>query len=205
MSDDEPTSLPDDDAAAREADTPARSAAVEASAPEPIDEDAPKPRASRRSEPPPRRSESPPRRSEPPPRPDREEGRKRLEGLLRDALRKAVEKGLEAGVGTISRADSAIRGVVDDVKLPREIVGYVFSQIDETKNALVRVVAGEVREFLDATDIAAELQRVLTSLSFEIKTEIRFIPNEAGGVRPKVKAKVAPRRTRQSGEDEPSS
>jgi hypothetical protein len=56
------------------------------------------------------------------------------------------------------------------------------------------VVAREVREFLDATDIADEFYRALTSLSFEIKTEIRFIPNDQGGVRPDVRAKVSPRR-----------
>ena len=50
----------------------------------------------------------------------------------------------------------------------------------------------EIRDFLAATDLSKELQKALTSLSFEIRTEIRFIPNEAGGVRPEVKAKVDP-------------
>ena len=84
--------------------------------------------------------------------------------------------------------------VGENVKLPKELVGYVFSQVDETKNALVRVVAGEVRDFLQATDLATELQKALTSLSFEIKTEIRFIPNDAGGVTPDVKAEVDAKR-----------
>ncbi len=119
--------------------------------------------------------------------------RRRLEGVFREAFRKAVEKGVEAGVGTLNRADKAVRGVVDEVPLPKEVAGYFFNQIDETKNVLVRVVAGEVRDFLDATDVAGELQRALTSLSFEIKTEVRFIPNDAGGIRPQVRAKAAPK------------
>ncbi len=122
--------------------------------------------------------------------------RRRLEKLLRETIR----RGIEAGIGTLSRTDDALRDLVgDNVKLPKEIVGYVFSQVDETKNALVRVVAREVRDFLEATDIAAELQKALTTLSFEIKTEIRFIPNDAGGVRPDVKAKIAPRRGKKEG------
>lgn len=124
---------------------------------------------------------------------DASDRKSRLEGLFRESVRKAIEKGVEAGLGTLTRADSKIREVVDDVKLPREIAGYLFSQIDETKNVLVRVVAREVREFLDATDLAQELQRALTSLSFEIKTEIRFVPNEAGGVKPVVRSKTTPR------------
>lgn len=121
------------------------------------------------------------------------EGRKRLEGLFREAVRKAVEKGVEAGVGTFTKADKAVRGVASDIPLPKEVVTYVFSQIDETKNGLIRVVAGEVREFLDATDLAGELQRALTSLSFEMKTEVRFIPNDAGGIRPSVKVGAIPK------------
>lgn len=128
-----------------------------------------------------------------------ERERRWSEGVLRDTLRKAVEKGIEAGVGTLRSADSALRGVTQDGKLPKELIGYVFASVDETKNALVRVVAKEVRDFLEATDIAGEFYRALTSLSFEVKTEIRFIPNDAGGVRPQVKARAVQKRKRRGG------
>lgn len=134
--------------------------------------------------------------------PDPEQGereRRWSEGVLRDALRKAVEKGIEAGVGTLRSADSALRGVTQDGRLPKELIGYVFASVDETKNALVRGVANEVRDFLEATDIAGEFYRALTSLSFEVKTEIRFIPNDAGGVRPQVRARAIQKRKRHRG------
>ncbi|MEM1418974.1 MAG: hypothetical protein AAGH15_29040, partial [Myxococcota bacterium] len=135
----------------------------------------------------------------------RRERKRRLENLLREAVRKAVERGVEAGVGTLNKADKTFRDVVDDVPLPKELVGYLFTSVDDTKNALVRVVAGEVRDFLEATDVAGELQRALTSLSFEIKTEVRFIPNEAGGVKPRVRASAVPKRVKkdeaEDGED----
>lgn len=127
-----------------------------------------------------------------------ERRRRRLERMLPDLLKRAIERGLETGIGTLSNSGEAIRDMLgDNVKhVPKELVGYVFSQVDETKNAMVRVVAREVRDFLSATDLAHELQKALTSLSFEIRTEIRFIPNEAGGVRPEVKAQVDPKRAR---------
>jgi len=135
-----------------------------------------------------------------------QDGRRRLERVLRDTIRRGLERGLEAGIGTLSKTDDVVRGLVGESgKLPKELVGYFFSSMDETKNALVRVVAREVREFLEATDLAQELQRALTSLSFEIKTEIRFIPNEAGGVKPDVKAKVAQRKQGRGTEPPPSS
>ena len=145
------------------------------------------------SEPPSPESEAP--RDSVPPEDDADDGdsrrRRRVEGLLRDAIR----RGLEKGIGTLRGTDSALRDLVGDVKLPKEVVSYLFSQVDDTKNAMVRVVAREVREFLEATDLAHELQNALTSLSFEIKTEIRFIPNDSG-VKPHVKARVIPKRQR---------
>ena len=120
--------------------------------------------------------------------------RRRLERMLPEAFKRAIEKGLEAGIGTLTSTSESIRGVVGKTDLPKDVASYVFSQVDDTRNAMVRVVAREVREFLEAADLAKELQRALTSLSFEIRTEIRFIPNDKGGVTPDVKARVGPRR-----------
>jgi hypothetical protein len=65
------------------------------------------------------------------------------------------------------------------MKLPKEVLHYLYTQIDETKNGLYRVVAKEIRDVLEHTQFADEMTKVLTKLSFEIKTEIRFIPNDA--------------------------
>ncbi|MEZ4335971.1 MAG: hypothetical protein R3B82_05025 [Sandaracinaceae bacterium] len=141
---------------------------------------------------------------EPGPGTERERRRRRLERILPKVLQRALEKGLESGLETLRDPGEALRGVVGEknVKLPKEIVGYVFSQIDDTKNAMVRVVAHEIRDFLAATDLSKELQKALTALSFEIRTEIRFIPNDAGGVKPVVKAVVDPPKRRAHSEEE---
>ncbi len=135
---------------------------------------------------------------------DRERRRRRLERMLPKVLQRAIERGLESGLETLRDPGEALRGVVGEknVKLPKEIVGYVFSQIDDTKNAMVRVVAHEIRDFLAATDLSKELQKALTALSFEIRTEIRFIPNDSGGVKPVVKAAVDPPKRRAPSEEE---
>jgi hypothetical protein len=138
--------------------------------------------------------------------------RRRMERILPDAIKRAIEKGIESGIGTFANANESIRGMVGQrSEMPKDVANYVLSQIDDGKNAAVSVVAREVREFLERADLARELQRALTSLSFEIRTEIRFIPNDAGGVTPEVKAKVdskrtkdeAPRRNRRSGSEFP--
>ena len=42
------------------------------------------------------------------------------------------------------------------------------------------MVAREVREVLERTNFADELTRALTAVSFEIRTSVRFVPNDAG-------------------------
>jgi hypothetical protein len=121
--------------------------------------------------------------------------RRRIERILPDALKRAIEKGIETGLGTLTNANESIRGMVGHrSEVPKEVASYVLSQIDDTKNAAVGVVAREVREFLERADLAKELQRALTTLSFEIRTEIRFIPNDKGGVTPEVK--IDPKKAR---------
>jgi hypothetical protein len=111
-----------------------------------------------------------------------------LKRILPEVVKRGLERGIEAGLATLNVTDRAVRGVIGDANLPREVAGYLFAQIDESKNAVVRAVAKELRDFLEATDLSYELQKALTALSVEIKTEIRFVPNErAAGIKPNVK------------------
>src|SRR5205085_1815174 len=103
--------------------------------------------------------------------------------MLRSTLRKAVEKSIEAGVLTLNKADTVLR----EAKLPKDIMNQMLAQVQGTKNLVVRGVAEEMRAFLLATDLANELHRVLTSLSFEIKTEIRFVPSANNAIKPEVR------------------
>ncbi len=175
------------------------------------------PDATRPSSPPPDESEFP---SAPPPS-DAPPGEKRgrFERRLPSLIRRGIEKSIEAGLYTFEKSMETGRETTDAVreafsevkipdvatavgkalteaKLPREIAGAVLGQLDETKNDVVRIIAREVRDFLDATDLAGEIKAALTSLSFEVRTEVRFIPNDAGtGVKPHVRARGGVKRT----------
>lgn len=111
--------------------------------------------------------------------------RQRVGGLVLDVIRKTVSQGVEAR----NQTEETIRNIVGEVKLPREIATVVLQQADQVKSEVVRVVAGEVRNFLDEANIGEEVARILTSLSFEVRTEIRFIPNDEK-LKPSVKSKV---------------
>jgi len=100
--------------------------------------------------------------------------RRRLEGVIPEIVRRAVELGVEKA----QEAPDNLKSFVGDLKLPKEIAHYLLQQIDETKNGLFRVVAKEIRDFLEHTNFAGEVQKLLTTVQFEVNTTIRFTPND---------------------------
>lgn len=128
--------------------------------------------------------------------PDADE-REREQGRLERLIPELIKRVLEAGYGKLSEGN--VRQVLSELKLPKEALAMLLSQFDDTKNGLYRAVAREVRDFLEHTNFAEELAKVLTTLSFEIKTEVRFIPNDARlRATPDVRTKVSVRRDRTS-------
>lgn len=83
-----------------------------------------------------------------------------------------------------------LRQKLADLKLPKDTWNAVLSQLDDGKSGLYRALSKELRDFLQSTNFAEDLVRALTKLSFEIRTEIRFIPNDSGLVKPDFQTKV---------------
>jgi hypothetical protein len=137
----------------------------------------------------PRSSPPPPRTSPPPPLDGRAERHERhddpdrkrrfAERVVPVIVKRLVERAVESGVEKLAEQPENLRNFIADLKLPKEVLQDVYGQIDDTKNGLYRVVAKEIRDVLEHTQVADEIVKVLTKLSFEIKTEIRFVPNDA--------------------------
>lgn len=100
--------------------------------------------------------------------------RRRLEGVIPEIVRRAVELGVEKA----TEAPDDLKELVKGLKLPKEVAHYLLTQIDDTKNGLFRVVAKEIRDFLEHTNFAGEVQKLLTTVQFEVNTTIRFTPND---------------------------
>ena len=116
--------------------------------------------------------------------------RQRLEGLVPEIIRRTFY----AGLGAVFTTEEGMRRFATEFSLPKDVARYLIQSAQSTKDELFRIVAGELRSFLESLNLNEELQRLLTSLSFEIKTEIRFIPNEQKLLKPKVKNRVSVRR-----------
>ncbi len=114
--------------------------------------------------------------------------RQRLESFVPEL----VKRGFTAGMGALLTSEEGIRRLTKEMTLPKDIAGYLVNTASTSKDELMRIIAREVREFLQTVNLSEEIAKMLTTLSFEVKTEIRFIPNDEkyAGVEPDVKAKV---------------
>lgn len=126
--------------------------------------------------------------------------RDRLEAFVPDLVRKTFA----AGLGALFTTEEGIRRLTREVPMPKEVAGYLASTANSTKDEVLRIIARETREFLQTVNFSEELAKMLTTLSFEIKTEIRFIPNDEKytGVEPDVKAKVRLKREKDKDDKE---
>lgn len=133
---------------------------------------------------------------------DREDREDREESEQRGILGRIVKRGIESSMEAISRSEDTLRGIVDGMKVPREVAQSMLDQVDETKRGLYTVVAKEMREFLQSTNFAGDVKKILTGLAFEVKMEVRFksVDDEdrPDAVRPDVKADATLKSTRKS-------
>ena len=113
--------------------------------------------------------------------------RARLEHLVPEL----VKKTFAAGMGAVFSTEEGIRRLAREVSLP-DVAGYIASSTSDAKDKVWEVIARETREFLSNLNLTEEIAKILTTLSFEIKTEVRFIPNSERliGSEPDVKASV---------------
>ncbi|MEZ4460426.1 MAG: hypothetical protein R3E66_12015 [bacterium] len=121
---------------------------------------------------------------------------KGLEAMIPGILRRSIISGL-----TSALSEEGIRSVVTEKNIPKEAVGFVLSQADSTRREILRIVSREIRTFLENMDFGGEIAKILTTLSFEIRTEVRFIPNNEA-VKPNIRNRVKIKRLREDGHEE---
>lgn len=136
------------------------------------------------------------------------EGLGRLTRLLAVELVPAIaRKIIHAGGQTLT--EDLLRKTIVETPLPKDVAGFLAGQAESVRKEFYRIVAREVATFLRSINLSRELQKILTSLSFEIKTEIRFIPNDQAvrddgspaPVKPDVQSRVRVKRDRAESEE----
>ncbi len=108
---------------------------------------------------------------------------------IRDTFKKAINSGIRSVMGS----EEWVRSTVKEA-FPRELVSYMKRQADTARDEVVRIIGAQTKRFLEGIDVGGEIQKILTALSFEVKTEVRFIPNDQK-VKPDIKVTARTKRT----------
>jgi histidinol dehydrogenase len=130
-------------------------------------------------------SEAPPNRE----KDDREREKGRIERLIPELVKRLVETGVER----LAESPETVRQWANELRLPKELLNALLTHVEDAKSEIYKVVVREVREFLQRANLADEISRVLTGVTLEVKTQVRFVPNDAksGRLQPTAKANVA--------------
>ncbi|MEO1268545.1 MAG: hypothetical protein AAFX99_10635, partial [Myxococcota bacterium] len=118
-----------------------------------------------------------------------EEGVRKIIGTVVERLVPRLLRRLIASGGE-KLTETDLRHIIRDTPMPRDLSGLLVHQIDNVREEFLRILTQEIQRFLGTLNLSQELQKVLTSVSFEIRTEIRFIPNDKSVVKPSIKNRV---------------
>lgn len=98
-------------------------------------------------------------------------------GRRGDSISNLVKGAISTGVRSVLVTEEGIRGVVSDL-LPKEMTGYVKTQVDGIKKDVYQAVLSEVVTFLQQLDIATVIKTVLTNVKVKVNIEVEFEDKE---------------------------
>jgi hypothetical protein len=83
-----------------------------------------------------------------------------------------------------------VRQWANELRLPKEMLNAILAHTEDARAEIYRAVVREIRDFLERANLADEITRVLTGVTLEVKTQVRFVPNESkpGRLRPSAHA-----------------
>jgi hypothetical protein len=105
---------------------------------------------------------------------DDEPERESRAGFVPEFMRKVAV----AGLGALFMTEEGIRSMAGQLKLPKEVLGYILGQAEKTKDEVGRVVSEELRRFLQSEKLREELLKLVSGMTIEVKAQIRLVPQE---------------------------
>lgn len=89
-----------------------------------------------------------------------------------------VRKVAVAGLGAIFMTEEGIRNLAGQLKLPKEVLGFILSQAEKTKDEVGRVLTEELRRFLQSEKLREEFAKLLSGMTLDVRAQIRLVPSE---------------------------
>ena len=91
-------------------------------------------------------------------------------------LLETVKKLFSVGIGAAFMTEESIRNYLADIKLPKEVLGFILQSANKGKEELVGRVSKEIGGLLSHIDIVKEASKFAVNHKFKISAEIEVLP-----------------------------
>lgn len=115
--------------------------------------------------------------------------RRGMDGMILDLARKAVS----TSVKSLLSSEEGLRALIGAM-VPKEIGQYVSRELAAFRSGFLEAVTGEMSRFLERIEPAAELQKVLDGMEFDVHVKVGVSRRKpaSDGQPPPPAAKAAP-------------
>ncbi|MCT4641053.1 MAG: hypothetical protein N4A33_02075 [Bacteriovoracaceae bacterium] len=93
---------------------------------------------------------------------------------LTDVFKKVIGTGVSAAFMT----EDAIKGIINELPLPKELAQGLLSNAKNSKNEFINGVKNELKGYLDKIDLSKEIDRVLEKYDVEVNAKLSFKKKE---------------------------
>jgi hypothetical protein len=101
-------------------------------------------------------------------------GREGRAGFVPEFVRKVAV----AGLGALFMTEEGIRNLAGQLKLPKEVLGFILTQAEKTKDEVGRVLAEELRRFLQSEKLREEFVKLMSGMTLDVRAQIRLVPSD---------------------------
>jgi hypothetical protein len=105
---------------------------------------------------------------------DKKDDKKFDENKLTDIFKKVVNTGISAAFMT----EDAVKSIIGDLPLPKEIVNGLLQNAKSTKDEFISSVKSELKEYLNKVDLTHEIDRIIEKYDIEVNAKIKLTPKK---------------------------
>lgn len=87
-----------------------------------------------------------------------------------DVLKKVVS----TGIGAAFMTEEAVKNMVSELPLPKEMISGLLQNAQATKKEFVASIKNELKSYLDKIDASKEIEKVLEKYDMEVNATISF-------------------------------
>ena len=95
---------------------------------------------------------------------------KTREKVVNDVVRKAIDKG---GL-VVDVTEDSVRRMLNELQTGRDLTDKVLSRLDDAKGEAGKAVRDEITKFLSQIEVSQEVRKVMSGMTMDVHTEIRF-------------------------------